>query len=378
MAKRILALLMVMLMLVGMMACNKEEEETPTGSESDVAGEAQTGDPSQDPYLLTLDSSLNFNGEEITILQRKAKQDEMYAEELVGDIISDAIYTRNKAVEGKLGVRFKFQTADGTNTTYEAANGMAADLMNSLQAGIDGGYDLVSNYTAKAVALITKGAYLDFKDIPHVDMTRGWWDQDFITTSTYKDKVYSLVGAANITTTEGMYVMFVNFDLAEDTLGEQDFYQQVFDGEWTYEEMMQCLSSMGDGSSTGVYAMGLGNSSASVDGFLQSLNVKIVEKTPQGVPTVVMQDELNSTILDSLKELYHRNKSVIYDGTSSFGGQKAFQEGRAMFYVERMSFAKTYLQDATFKYGILALPKWDEDSDYRVATHNEHSCFNVM
>ena len=387
MIRKAMGLILVGCVLLGLFSCRNNEDpapsdetSAPTTTGSDMPPSAT---PEDDPYLPTLEEGLDFQNSEIRILQRQEYENEMYAADYNFETVNDAIYSRNKAVEDLLKVNLKYSAVTGSNTSYESAGGMRDALINSLSAGPNDCYHIISNYAAKGVILLTQGCYMDFSGLKHLDLSRGWWDSSYIEASSYQDKIYSLVGAANTLATERLHVCFINFDLAAATFPDADFYQQVFDEEWNYERLLETIEQVGDAEANGgTYGLALGYNSTSADGFLIALGVNIVEKNAQGVPTVVMASERNDTIVEALKTLYNDNPATIsdYDTSktgSTYGGRKAFEEGKSLFYMSIFSYAKTRLANVGFKYGIMPMPMW-EDEGYRTTPQNEYSCFSIM
>ena len=136
--------------------------------------------------------------------------------------------------------------------------------------------------------------------------------------------------------------------------------------------MLETIAKVGDSESNGGnYGMALGYNSTSADGLLVALGVRIIEKNAQKIPTLAMSSDHNYKVCDALKELYHNNPAGISDYSSGYGGRKAFEEGKSMFYINVFSYAKTRLVNSSFKYGIMPLPMWEEGDGYRTTPQNE-------
>lgn len=384
MLKKIASLFLLFGMAFSLFACAGTKQ--PTDSTTESATEPTTtapSDPADDPYHSTLPEQMDFDDVTIRILQRKEYENEMYALKDDTDSISQALWSRNCAVEEQLKVKLKYISVTGSNQTYEQDGGMQAALINNMSAGPDDCYHIVSNYAAKGVILLTQGVYSDFSALSYLDTSRGWWDDSYIDASSYGEKIYSLVGAANTLATERLHVCFINQNMAAQYYPDTNFYQTVFDGEWTYQKLLETISAVGDYETNGnKWGLGLGYNSTSADGFLIALGVSIVEKNAQGVPTLVMAEAKNETICTALKNLYNDNEAAISDYISFNGakytGRTAFVEGNALFYVDVFSCARNRLRDVSFKYGIMPLPMWEEGDGYRTTPQNEYSCFSIM
>lgn len=104
--KRIIALSVLGSMLAGLVSCGSdasENENNTTAVNSAVSEESDAGGDGFIPDNLPED--LDFGGQTVTILGWNHYEDiEFEAEELTGDVVNDAYYYRNLAVEDRLNV----------------------------------------------------------------------------------------------------------------------------------------------------------------------------------------------------------------------------------------------------------------------------------
>ena len=101
--KRKISAILLIAMLAGCVACGESETKQP---ESTTSGESTTAE-------LTMKDILGFEkedngGKKFTIYADSNKSYEYDAEEITGDVVSDAVYEKNKAVEDYLGIEFEF------------------------------------------------------------------------------------------------------------------------------------------------------------------------------------------------------------------------------------------------------------------------------
>ena len=96
---------------------------------------------------------------------------EAYEEEQNGDVINDAIYERNSAVEEDLNVKI------GVFSLSTFANG-ATELQKVILAGDHVAEIGLVNGSGLPKMLGEKGEYLvDLYDLEGVDFSNSWWDQ---------------------------------------------------------------------------------------------------------------------------------------------------------------------------------------------------------
>ena len=145
--KRTLAMILAALMLsTTLIACSDDAgtttDTTATPSIADTTVPSETADPTRDEngYLLdSLPADLNFEGAEIGILNWNSEQPEFEIEEITGDIVNDAIFTRNEQVQKRLNVKLAFTEQKGDNSNRAAFLQFA---QKSYQAG-EKAYDIV-------------------------------------------------------------------------------------------------------------------------------------------------------------------------------------------------------------------------------------------
>ena len=142
---RLVCVLLACLMLLPVVACGKSEDQgtttttaaggeatTTVGGEGEATTEA-TENTDINGYLKDdLDPSLNFQNEEFTLLYWSDREhEEFYAENQTGDLVNDAIYTRNQMVEERLGIKFAYVT-EWISKKFKISE---ADLKNIIESG---------------------------------------------------------------------------------------------------------------------------------------------------------------------------------------------------------------------------------------------------
>ncbi|MBO5274360.1 MAG: hypothetical protein J6I45_07085, partial [Clostridia bacterium] len=102
-------------MLVTLFASCTNTEDSVTSDVTTVA-EAVTEDAETEIQYLAMLESITYDGASYTILGRDSFEDECWVESETGEVINDAVFRRNKAVEEKYHVSIgTVLTADGWN-----------------------------------------------------------------------------------------------------------------------------------------------------------------------------------------------------------------------------------------------------------------------
>ena len=84
--------------------------------------------------------------------------------------------------------------------------------------------------------------YYDFHTF-NIDYNNPWWDTGYIKDATVNGQLYTMLGAFSLTSFDATWVMFFNKTVKEtnDNLRAIDFYELVYNGEWTLDEFFKLL-----------------------------------------------------------------------------------------------------------------------------------------
>ena len=124
----------------------------------------------------SLPDDLNFEGQTVRVLARGGDADtetEFFAEEQSADIVSEAVYKRNLAVEERLNVDTELIL---TNSTRHA--GDADTIRNSVTSGSDD-YDLVANHMHYTMPLALDNIFYNLITMPYIDFSQPWWNKSY-------------------------------------------------------------------------------------------------------------------------------------------------------------------------------------------------------
>ena len=148
--KRALSLLLATAMLaLTVVSCGSsdtpaEQGTTTAAPATDVTTEATTEQPTEttkNPAASDLPEDLNYSGETITIISRDSDwvRDEIWVKEINGDVVNDAVFQRNSAVEERLGLKIVNSTISGTDN-YAVSD----KVRTAVKAGSDE-FDILAN-----------------------------------------------------------------------------------------------------------------------------------------------------------------------------------------------------------------------------------------
>ena len=154
-------------------------------------------------------------------------------EELNGEGVNDALYERNTAIEERFAVDFAYVSKNSQWGNAQWNN----EMTNSIMAG-DGAYDLIAAYAATVSENISKNIFLNWRDIPNVDLTQPWWSQRAIDALTVNGRSYLITGDYALSLWDNMFAFIFNKKLASD-FGLENMYDLVRSGDWTLDKMSE-------------------------------------------------------------------------------------------------------------------------------------------
>ena len=108
-----------------------------------------------DPIIKQLDIK-DFDGYNFRILTRKGMLAEQYVEEQTGDIINDAIYSRNATVEALYNVKI--------TATETQASGANTEAISTILAG-DDAYDIILSHYRSSFSYATQELLVNYNDV---------------------------------------------------------------------------------------------------------------------------------------------------------------------------------------------------------------------
>lgn len=378
---RMMCMTLALLLLLPIVACGKSE--APTGSTTTAASvdaaattfpaseatsaPAETANTDINGYLKDdIDPSVNFGGKTISLLHwNDAEHEEFCAESTNGELINDAIYTRNSAVEERLGVNIDFIGTAGDTNNEEP---FALKLSTSISAG-DHAYDLISAYSYTTGMCAARNLLYDLSSVEHLDFEKPWWPDLLINQCTINDKLLFVSGDASANVLYTMYVTFFNKDLIA-AYKLEDPNKLVDEGKWTIDKQFEmCRDVYSDLNGNGIKdtgdQSGLYIYTLHFDAFLWGSNVFIVDSMDENFK---LSDDFLGEKTVNLQE---KIKSFIYDTNDGFlttdkaNNQTYFGQGLSLFWNDRCHRAILYTAE-NVSFGILPIPKYNEDQAQHV------------
>lgn len=366
--RKLLSFLLLTGMLAGTLAACADSGKDNTKSPAD------TVDPDSLSVTDDLPANLNFGGQEIKILccEEEITVLSFVADEESEDVVSKAIFERNRAIENRLGVSIEVvETVDQENV----AN--TAKLI--IQAGGDD-YDIIGGYQYFSVGLALGGNLYNLKgsditDIGYLNFDKPYWSSQFMDNIALDGAAYWATGDVSLRYTSGMYCTFVNTELFNECFPNENIYDIARNGQWTMDKLTEMSSKAyfdengnskpddGDqfGFVSGAYDL--------MDGLAVGCGVTF-STIYDGEIVITLGNKTSLDFADKLKALTAMESTrVVSVGEQSWCPEN-FAAGNALFLVDKIMTAEIYF-DAMENYAIIPAPKLDENqATYLTTLHD--------
>ena len=321
--------------------------------------ETGTETETTDPYLDDLPDDLRFDGETFDIFTYQGgnlaattgrNYYNLAVHEENGDVLNDAGYRTTREVEDRFGITL---TCSESNDTGAAVQ----DLRKLLMAG-DSTYELAMPFTLENfMPLLSENLLYDISSLQYVDLKREYYVRSAIDMYTVADKVITITGSyAMPAALPGGYQY--NKKLAAE-LDIENMYDLVRNGTWTHDKFMEIIKD--------TYRDVNGNGKHDANDFYgfhtYEVGLQYLYCNYDGV-TVESDGEhfqfgFNSDravhIIEKIIDLRTVEDAGYYDDWSVFfGGNSLF-----CFYLS----GTDALRDLDFEFGLLPVPKLDEDQE---------------
>ena len=365
----VIAVIVVMIIIAALPACSSKNTDGNNNAvnESDVNNSGENGANGAGSTEATdsLPNDLNFNGAAVNlyIQEDSWKQEEFVADGETGDVINDAVYRRNTAVEGRLNVKLNVITGPG----WAKWDAMATQIRKSIMAG-DHSYDLIAGWSARVPALALDDLFMDLYQMPYLEPAQPWWNQSMLTEMMLGGKLPFLCGDMTMSMISNCSVVYFNKSVQKD-YSAPDLYQAVADGKWTLDYMYALTKDIskdlnGDGvmDAKDLYGIVL-EPLNTADGFMQSSHIQMITDNAAGIPQLNIEQEKLSNLIGKVYGLYYENPGAyVMPDQSKFSD--LFKNNQILLMPGRLSDA-VVLRDMESDYGIIPYPKYDEtQTDY--------------
>ncbi|MBE6711634.1 MAG: hypothetical protein E7579_11035 [Ruminococcaceae bacterium] len=364
--KKTLTLLLALLMLIPPLAsCSEttvEEKPADEGLAPAAVEEAETVETEPETTKVSDDlEDVKFDGRIYTVLYRDEAEHlrEIDADELTGDIINDAIFTRTQEIEERFGMELaRLPVSEGNlNNTFT----------NSVSAG-DRSFDIAFQHMILTASLAAGGVTMNWYDMPHLNFEKPWWTSS-VKELTVNDIMYVTASDYCLNTFEMAWCLIFNKQMMENLGISTTPYDLVQENSWTldaYYAMVQNVSndSNGDGEMTDADTYGINSYGspwlASISNYWWACGETISRFDDNGMPYFAMDSEKTQIVFEKMYALLVDDNISYWDQTQ--GKNMIFWQDQALF-ASMMIRDVEVNRDKDLGYGLVPYPKYDEQQE---------------
>ncbi len=358
---RFVALLLAAMLV--MAACGNNSGNNP---DKDNPGKTPT-DGATD--VLGLPEGLDYTGETFRLISAEGyltlAEDYDPAED--SSVLGQAKYKQYVNTTERLGVEFEFYNA----SPFEVASTWVYTAVNSWSDD----YDAVFTVDTNMRTMAEMGFFKTVSELPYVNLDNPWWSKDYIeAVSLNPDDPYLLFGSITYNqAVERICCVFFNKRLLEEIHGlkDTDIYDMVLDGTWTIDKFLELAKGVyidnGDGIRNGYDTYGyITGGHDTLNNLVYSSGLDFTGRDENGFPTLQMNNERTISLVEKMLSLL--TDESYYDASAdnpeglNFPYARKFGEGKGLFLIQRF-FSANYNVDMADDYGMVPMPKYDEDTD---------------
>ena len=294
----------------------------------------------------------NYGGYNFRIYSPDGLSEQIFVEEAIGEVIKDAQYGARLAVEERFNVKICLVSA-GAGDLADANR-----IKKSVMAG-DDAYDLIYAHDISLCTASLDNVFVNLYSIPHLNFTKPYWPKNSVDTLTVLGQMYVFSNAMTTYSISGLRVIYMNKDKARD-YGITVPYQDVFDGAWTLDKLMDMTKD--------VYTDLNGNGEADEKDFygfeyrdqyfictLEPLGIKPYIPDAEEIIKLNLNNARTMEAVDKMYSLLFGSKSAYFTPDNS--ADKLFLDNRALTTCLSLGSAANELRFTDVNYGMLPMPK---------------------
>ena len=376
--RRIVALILVLIATVMITAsCGKNGENQ---NENLV-----NNDPKNNSVIpATLDVSGDFH-----ILVAGYKGNDFEASSDAATTVEYAIYQRNEWLREYYGLNITNEQYLGYGSTNGNGNGFQK-IYTDYMAG-DSTYGAAMIGTGDVANLAQTGALWDLSSLPHIDLTKEYWDQKANEDLAIAGKMFYTTGDIGVVDNIYTHALLFNKDLIT-AYGLENPYELVRNNEWTLEKLGELVKQVGeDVDNNGIYnendKFGLMIWNDPMVAMLAGAGEKVASVNESGEIELTLYNERVVDLYDKLDEIVFDQAHVYnyqYDNVTGTGTNigtwdtnrfSVFNESRTVFNFGALSLVESH-RDSEVDFGILPYPKFTaSQEDYGHLVSGFHTQF---
>ena len=310
----------------------------------------------------------DLNGHVFTFLVRTSERahldtNEVYAAELNGDRVNDAVFKRNSILQEKYNCEIREERVE---------NAWRAEK-DALLAG-EYRYDYIYASLGQLSNFSSSGLLADLNTLESIDLDRSRWDQNAREGLPMVGKLFYLSGDAGTMDDRATWIMLFNRDLAEKNHLESPF-ALVTKGEWTVAKMLEYMEICAeDVNGNGVMEPETDVYGYAGDPYSNWIHVAACN-TALSVPLPGIGFEISPVIDAKVLEVWAELKPLLTSPARAVSDSEAlFRNGQGLFHATNAGEALSFGEDL-YQYGVIPMPKRNASQEkYWSSVHGSLFC----
>jgi len=367
MKKTLAGLLVSLILLTLFISCAGDNPsggaQTTANANAETAGDEAVETTAPYEY-----GTLDCGGEDFVILNAENIWDFIMVidfEEMSGDSLEDAIYTRNRNVEERYNFNMIEMSRPIDNLSTVAQTSILAGD-DSFQAAFVGAH--------KVSSLVGSSYLYNLYDIPELQLGEYWWDKSVIDEGRIGsgDLIYFAASDLHLSAMDGTWCMMFNEDMATD-LSVDKPYDLVRQGKWTIDRLQEYAkigaNLNGDDefkwTAEGNCVFGYTSFDAASAALIFASGERFIKRDADGNPYFSLETERFFSVADRIAQLNGTTGeyySINEAEPSNHRFDRIFMNGRAFFVGCEIKMAPMF-RNVDFTFGLVPFPKYSEDQE---------------
>ena len=369
---RLTAIFLICVIFMSLLfSCGGADGPVETGPAAPIPGaESVTGEISQPDGGEYIFPALDCGGGDFTFLNTSTDwgfYTDLVKEAVTGEVLDDAIYTRNRAIEDKFNVNIK--------EIPVLVDSSAQRLRTAVQAGenvYDAAY-IPGNSQIPIGTLIADNLLYNLNEVPGLNLDQKWWNRLIIADSAIgsSKSLFFAFCDINIMPLQCAFCVYINEDIIKN-LGLELPYGLVKEGKWTYDEFyryMKAGAQLNGGADSfkwelnGPAIYGYTSFAGGTLALMTASGERGITIDDKGVPQFALESERFYNVCDKLSDILSTKSSgehlTANDYGSGFHFEMIFERCRALMMGGELKAADSF-RNMDNTYGIVPNPKFDE------------------
>jgi len=367
-----LCAVLALALLLPLAACGEKEDpaKNPATTTASVGGENDpTGETTEKTDELVLDKT-DLGGAALRVLGTGEnygygyyETTDIWKEEDSAEAMDSVVYRRGLACEEKYNFKIDF---------LQSAT-VGDDIQSQVHASLDEN-DLFFLPWNQIYPMAAKGIMYDLREIPTIDLSNPWWDQNANKDLSFANRLFYTTGELTTLDDKCTRYVYFNKNMLEDLGLGVNPYELVNENKWTLDRFAELAEAAandvnGDGKVDDDDTIGFFIEGGQPLFFILGMGMKYVELDEEGFPQFVfLQSSDDYTMLEKLgklcnpptvchvndyKDLHGYTNKFTYARSLFAGGKHLFTIGGALVITE--------FRDMEDEFGILPMPMKDEE-----------------